>query len=104
MSRLDAGEAPRPFDGLPLLVQGKVVELAARVGLPRHVLLLPEEADPSADGHGGALVVSRDHDDANAGVVAEFHRADHLGPGRVQHANATNKRETQLKGEKNGGG
>lgn len=96
MSRLDASEAPGPFDSVPLGVGQEVVELAARVRLPRHVLVLAEDADALADGHGGALVVPGDHDDTYAGLAAQLHRANHLLPGRVEHAHAADERETQL--------
>lgn len=96
MGRFDAGEASRPFDGFSLGLQREVVELAARVGLPSHVLVLAEDANSSADGNGCSLVVPRDHDDTYPSLFAEFHRADHLLPGRVQHSHAANKRETQL--------
>lgn len=103
VSRLHASEASGPFDSLPLGVGQKVVKLAARVRLPRHVVVLAEDADALADGHRGALVVPGDHDDAYAGLAAQFHRANHLLPGRVEHAHAADERETQLeKGEKRG--
>lgn len=95
---LDAGKAPGAFHRLSLLLGRQVVKLAARVRLPLHVLLLAEDADASADGHGRAFVVSRDHDDADAGLVAQLHRADHLLPGRVQHADAADERQAHLKG------
>lgn len=103
VSRLDASEASGPFDSLPLGVGQKVVKLAACVRLPRHVLILAEDADALADGHRGALVVPGDHDDTYAGLAAQLHRADHLLPGWVEHAHAADERETQLeKGEERG--
>lgn len=100
VSRLDTGEASRPFDGFSLAVQRQVVELAARVGLSRHFLVLSEDADSPADGHGCALVVPRDHDDTYARLVAQFNRTDDLLPGRVEHAHTADKCETQLNGNR----
>ena len=55
MGGLHAGEAAGPLDGVPLDLGRQVVKLAARVGLPRHVLVLVEDADAAADGLGGSL-------------------------------------------------
>lgn len=58
MGWLHAGEAASPAHGLRLLVQGQVVKLASGVGLASDVLLLGEDANATADGDGGSLVVT----------------------------------------------
>lgn len=55
---LHTGEAASSAHGLGLLVQGQVVKLASGVGLASDVLLLGEDANTTADGDGGSLVVT----------------------------------------------
>lgn len=55
---LNAGEAASPADSLGLLVQGQVVKLTSGVGLSFNVLLLGEDANATADGNSGTLVVT----------------------------------------------
>lgn len=73
VSRLNAGKASCPFDGFSLRLLRKIIKLAACIGLSRHVLVLSKDADPSADGHGRALVVPCDHDNTDTCLVAQFH-------------------------------
>lgn len=96
MGRLHAGEAAGATAGLPLLGQGQVVELPARVGSVGHLLVLPEDADPPADGNGCALVVPSDHDDSDSGVPAQLNRACDLLAGGVQHAYHANECQVRL--------
>jgi len=51
---LHPGEAARLHHRLPLLGGREVVKLAAGVGHGGHVVVLPEDAHASADGHGGS--------------------------------------------------
>ena len=55
---LHAGEAAGSDHGLGLLRDGQVVKLAAGVGLSGHILILGEDANTTADGDGGSLVVA----------------------------------------------
>ena len=67
---LHAGEAAGTSAGLSLLGQGQVIELPASVGPVSHILILPKDANPSADGNGRALVVPSDHDYSDSGISA----------------------------------
>ena len=52
--------------------------------------------DSAADGDGGVLVVSRDHDDANAGLDAIFDGRRDFGSRRIQHADQSDESDSGL--------
>jgi len=97
--RLNAGEAASLATRLPLCLWGQLIELPARVGLASHILALCEDADAAADGHRRALVVARDHDDADAGLAAHLNGGSDLLAGRVQHPHAAHKGQIGLRGQ-----
>merc|ERR1719339_791414 len=59
-------------------------------------LLFSEDSNPPADGNGGVLVVSGDHDDADTGLLAELDGRSNLHPGGVKHANDTDEGEVDF--------
>ena len=60
------------------------------------VLVLPEDADPLADGLGSVLVVAGDHDDPDAGLLAAGNRRLHFQPRGVQHTGHSDKGQVGL--------
>jgi len=55
---LDTGKAAGPAHSIGLFVQGQVVKLASGVGLVLNILILLEDANTTADGDSGSLVVT----------------------------------------------
>lgn len=55
---LHSGEAASLLDGVLLIVWRKVVKLTTSEGLAGDILILAEDANATADGHSGALVVT----------------------------------------------
>ena len=55
-----------------------------------------ENSNPLADGLGSVLVVSGDHDDADAGLLAEDNGRGDLHPWGVQHTNNSAEGEVDL--------
>merc|ERR1711936_634815 len=101
---LDSGTHARILDAHLLLGGGEVVKLTSREGMAISPLLLGEDSNPPADGNGGVLVVSGDHDDADAGLLAELDGGSNLHPGGVEHADDTNEGEVDfVLGELGGG-
>lgn len=93
---LDTGEAAGVGHGIALCLGRQVVKLAACERHFVNVVLLAQDADTAADGHGSALVVAGDHDDSDAGQAAQLDGGSHLCPGRVQHANAAHEGQARL--------
>merc|ERR1711971_862682 len=93
---LNAGEHPGVGGGSLLFADGGGIELTARVGLTVSALVLLEDSNPLADGLGGVLVVSGDHDDADTGLLAENNGGGDLHPGGVKHTNNTAEGEVDL--------
>merc|ERR1712242_89551 len=59
-------------------------------------LLFGEDSNPPADGNCGVLVVSGDHDDADAGLLAKLDGGSNLHPRGVKHADDTNEGEVDF--------
>lgn len=55
---LNTGKAACPTDSLTLLRTGQVIKLTASVSLASYILILGKDANTTADGHSGALVVT----------------------------------------------
>lgn len=102
VGRLHAGEAACVRDGVPLGLGGQLVKLPSREGHELHVVVLSQDADAAADGHGRALVVARDHDDSDARLAAQHDGRRHFLSGRVQHAHAAHEGEVGLQGQTRG--
>lgn len=96
VGRLHSGKAAGATAGLPLLAQGQVVELPASVGSACHILILPKDANSSADGNGRALVVPSNHDHSDSSITAQLDGARDLLAGRVQHTHHTNECQVHL--------
>merc|ERR1719494_1219229 len=96
VERLHSGEHARVLATHLLLGGGEVVELSAREGVALSPLLLGEDADPPADRGGGVFVVSGDHDDTDASLLAELDGGGNLHPWRVKHADDTDEGEVDL--------
>ena len=63
----------------------------------------PPLTDPAANGDGGILVVSGDHDDANAGLHASLNGWRDFGSGWIQHAHHSDESDAALVVDKFGG-
>merc|ERR1719334_1661412 len=96
VERLHPGEHARVLAAHLLLGGGEIVKLSAREGVALGPLLLGEDADPPADGGGGVLVVSGDHDDTDASLLAELDGGSNLHPWRVKHADDTDEGKVDL--------
>merc|ERR550534_831664 len=96
MLSLDVSLTTSPRDAHLLLGGGEVVKLTSRESIALGPLLLGEDSDPPADGSGGVLVVSGDHDNADASLLAELDCRGNLHPGGVKHADDADESEVDF--------
>merc|ERR550534_2385493 len=96
MLSLDVSLTTSPRDAHLLLGGGEVVKLTSRESIALGPLLLGEDSDPPADGSGGVLVVSGDHDNTDASLLAELDCRGNLHPGGVKHADDADESEVDF--------
>lgn len=128
VGRLDTGKAAGPDHGLGLFMGGQVVKLASGVGFVLNILILFEDANTTADGDSGSLVVTcgleeekfegeavqwiyeikvkihhmiltGDHDDTDSSSPAQLDGATDLLARGIQHTNTANEGQVSLRRE-----
>lgn len=97
MAGLSAGEQGGVFGGLELVAVTQVIELTAGKALPLEILVLAEDADLSADGLCGVLVVSGNDHNADTCLPALLDALGHLWARGVEHTDQTKKRHALFK-------
>lgn len=125
MGRFHSGKAAGLSDGFLLIIWREVVKLTTGEGLASDVLILREDANTTADGHGCAFVVTwgdrnsdfiisvasflgflyaeniicvltSDHDDTDASGPAQLDGTHDFFTRRVEHANTAHKGQVSL--------
>merc|ERR1719305_1698285 len=91
-----SGEHARILASHLLLRRREVIELSTREGITLGPLLLSEDSNAPANGSGGILVVSSDHDDTDASLLAELDGGSDLHPWGVKHADDSNEGEVHF--------
>merc|ERR1719305_184014 len=91
-----SGEHARILASHLLLRRREVIELSTREGITLGPLLLSEDSNSPANGSGGILVVSSDHDDTDASLLAELDGGSDLHPWGVKHADDSNEGEVHF--------
>ena len=96
VGRFNSSETAGIQAGFSLGWRIELIKLPTCKSLWRHILVLPKDANATADGHSGTLVVACDHNDPDACLPAQLHRGGHFDSWRVQHAHTANESQIGL--------
>lgn len=91
VSRLHTREQRSSLGSLELLTRAKVIEFATSVALASQILVRIEDTDLPANALSSVAVITGDHDDTNASILALPDRSSNFGARRVKHADETDE-------------